>query len=67
MNNQDKWTLCIPSNSGTQRYACHNYEQADIMLREWLSAGWVAYLQAPNGHKVNQVADFKWTFTKDLN
>ena len=67
MNNQDKWTLCIPSDSGTQRYDCHNYEQADIMLREWLRAGWPAYLQAPNGHKVNPAPAFKWTFKKDLN
>ena len=43
--------LCIPSldKAQTQRYACHNFEQAQIMLMEWLRVGWPAYLVSPQG------------------
>jgi hypothetical protein len=48
---KDKWVLCIPSldKTQTQRYACHNFEQAQIMLMEWLRVGWPAYLVSPQG------------------
>ena len=50
-NTKDKWVLCIPSldKAQTQRYACHNFEQAQVMLIEWLSVGWPAYLISPQG------------------
>ena len=48
---KDKWVLCIPSldKTQTQRYACYNFEQAQIMLTEWLRVGWPAYLVSPQG------------------
>ena len=48
---KDKWVLCIPSvtKGETQRYACYNFEQAQIMLMEWLRVGWPAYLVSPQG------------------
>ena len=48
---KDKWVLCIPSldKAQTQRYACYNFEQAQIMLMEWLRVGWPAYLVSPQG------------------
>ena len=48
---KDKWVLCIPSldKTQTQRYACYNFEQAQIMLMEWLRVGWPAYLVSPQG------------------
>ena len=46
-----KWILCIPSvtKGETQRYPCYNFEQAQIMLAEWLSVGYPAYLVSPQG------------------
>jgi hypothetical protein len=50
------YNICIPSEGNVQRYPTTNLVQAEIMLRDWLGAGWPAWIEDASGSVIHSVA-----------
>ena len=43
------YTLCIPCEGDVQRYEAGSLVQAELMLKDWLGAGWPAWIEDTSG------------------
>ena len=50
------YTLCIPCEDAVQRYEAGSLVQAEIMLKDWLRAGWPAWIEDDGGAVIHSVA-----------
>ena len=50
------YTLCIPCEDAVQRYEAGSLVQAEIMLKDWLRAGWPAWIEDDSGAVIHSVA-----------
>ena len=50
------YTLCIPCQGDVQRYEAGSLVQAEIMLKDWLRAGWPAWIEDDSGAVIHSVA-----------
>lgn len=50
------YTLCIPCEGDVQRYEAGSLVQAEIMLKDWLGAGWPAWIEDTSGALIHSVA-----------
>ena len=50
------YTLCIPCEDAVQRYEAGSLVQAEIMLKDWLRAGWPAWIEDTSGAVIHSVA-----------
>ena len=50
------YNICIPSEGNVQRYQTTSLVQAEAMLREWLGAGWPAWIEDTSGHVIHSIA-----------
>ena len=50
------YTLCIPCEGDVQRYEAGSLVQAELMLKDWLGAGWPAWIEDTSGSVIHSVA-----------
>jgi hypothetical protein len=47
------YNICIPCEGNVQRYPTTSLVQAEIVLRDWLSAGWPAWIEDTSGSVIH--------------
>ena len=50
------YTLGIPCQGDVQRYEAGSLVQAELMLKDWLGAGWPAWIEDTSGSLIHSVA-----------
>jgi hypothetical protein len=50
------YSICIPSEGNVQRYETTSLIQAEVVLRDWLRAGWPAWIEDTSGHVIHSIA-----------
>tara|TARA_Y100001938_G_scaffold146362_1_gene225077 strand:- start:684 stop:932 length:249 start_codon:yes stop_codon:yes gene_type:complete len=50
------YNLCIPCEGSIQKYETTSLVQAEIMLRDWLSKGWPAWIEDNDGAVIHSIA-----------
>jgi hypothetical protein len=50
------YSICIPSEGNVQRYETTSLIQAETVLRDWLTAGWPAWIEDNTGAVIHSIA-----------
>ena len=50
------YSICIPSEGNVQRYETTSLIQAEVVLRDWLTAGWPAWIEDNTGAVIHSIA-----------
>ena len=50
------YNICIPSEGNVQRYETTSLIQAEVVLRDWLTAGWPAWIEDNTGAVIHSIA-----------